>query len=234
MQTDHFAFLKTVIEEKGSGPRALVPILLAIQEKHGYLPTETLNLIPKMTQITAAAVKGVMTYYSHFRLNPAGRHTIRVCIGTACYVRGAEQTYQAFRAHLKIGDGDTDPNRLFTIARVACLGCCMLAPAVQIDDLIYGWVYPAEVGRIVDEFLEAVAARAEKPLPSIAGKDRGEVKICLCSSCLASGAKKIYDDLLRWSARYTFPIRTTQTGCTGMSFEAPLIKIGRASCRERV
>jgi NADH-quinone oxidoreductase subunit F len=137
------------------------------------LPPDLLAAIPELTCITPAAVKGVATFYPHFRLRPAGRHTIKVCIGTACYVKGAEQTYAAFRQVLKIGEGeDTDPARRFTVAKVACLGCCMLAPAVQIDDRIFGWVGPGKVDQVLDEFLTDLGTPAFQSAPGAGGSAR--------------------------------------------------------------
>ncbi|MBF0409031.1 MAG: NAD(P)H-dependent oxidoreductase subunit E [Candidatus Riflebacteria bacterium] len=220
--------MKNLIREKGTGPRSLVPLLLSIQEKFGYLPPEILNQIPEMTEISSSSIKGVMTYYSYFRLRPGGIHTIRVCIGTACYVKGAEKTYSAFREHLKIKDNDdTDPDRIFTVGKVACLGCCMLAPAVQIDDTIFGRVTADEVEKVLAEFNKCCLEKNifSEPDNFNSDKHRGEVKICLCSSCSASGAVRIYNGLLAWSKKYGFPLKTTQTGCTGLSFQAPIFKI---------
>jgi NADH-quinone oxidoreductase subunit F len=233
MDVNNREFLVGLIRDTGTGPRALVPLLLAIQARLGYLPIDLLNLIPTLTQITPTAIRGVMNYYAHFRLRPAGRHSIKVCIGTACYVKGSESTFQAFRDRLKIPDNDdTDPDRLFTVAKVACLGCCMLAPAVQIDDLIYGWVSPTEIRRVLDEFLRVTAERGKTVPVAFSAGFCGEVRLCLCSSCAASGANVIYNHLLAWSAGSGFPLKATQTGCTGLSFQAPLLKITDPEGRE--
>lgn len=219
-------FLEKIIKEKGRDKTVLVAILLAVQDKYRYLPENVLSLIPAMSNITAAAVKEVATYYSHFRLIPAGEHSIKVCIGTACYVKNAEQTYQAFKNYLKIAeDKDTDVDQKFTVSKVACLGCCMLAPAVQIDNLIYGWVEPSEVPRVIENFLKVCKEHGGSPQLPEPGKCSGEVKICLCSSCSAAGADKIYNQLLQWSVLHRFMVQPTATGCTGLSFEAPLIEV---------
>ncbi|MBF0543077.1 MAG: NAD(P)H-dependent oxidoreductase subunit E [Candidatus Riflebacteria bacterium] len=226
MSENNRLFLEKQIKDKGTGPRSLVPLLLSIQDQFGYLPIEILNMIPEMTQITPFAIKGVMTFYPHFRLRPGGKHTINVCIGTACYVKGAERTFQAFREYLKIKENDdTDPDRLFTIGKVACLGCCMLAPAVQIDDLIFGRVTADEIGRVISEFNKISQEKNQVPIIPVSEKFLGEVKICLCSSCAASGAIKVYNELILISGKYGCPIKTTQTGCTGISFQAPILKI---------
>jgi NADH:ubiquinone oxidoreductase subunit F (NADH-binding)/NADH:ubiquinone oxidoreductase subunit E len=226
MSNDNRRVLGSLIQDKGSHPGALVPLLLSIQDHFGYLPQALLELIPEMTRISPAMVRGVATYYSHFRLRPAGKHMIKVCTGTACYVKGAEQTYSAFRERLKIRDeDDTDPERLFTIAKVACLGCCMLAPAVQIDDRIYGWVTPSDTRRVLEEFLNEAAAPAPQRPESFPEGFHGEIRLCLCSSCAAAGADKVYRELREWTGRTGIPLKTALTGCTGLSFRAPLLRI---------
>jgi NADH:ubiquinone oxidoreductase subunit F (NADH-binding)/NADH:ubiquinone oxidoreductase subunit E/Pyruvate/2-oxoacid:ferredoxin oxidoreductase delta subunit len=218
--------MQSLVDRHGGKPHALVAILLSVQKKFGYLPADVLELIPQMTQISADRIKGVITFYSFFRLRPAGKHRINVCVGTACYVKGAELTFQAFKKDLKIADDDdTDPDRRFTIGRVACIGCCMLAPAIQIDDSVYGYVEPSEINRVIGEFEKSLSEKKHEAEFKISGEARGEVKICLCSSCIASGAGKIYAELLRWAERFNFPVKNTMTGCTGVSFAAPLIEI---------
>ncbi|HUS48046.1 MAG TPA: NAD(P)H-dependent oxidoreductase subunit E, partial [Phycisphaerae bacterium] len=132
----------------------LVPILQAIQGRYGYLPDEALRRVCQITDITASQVAGVSTFYSGFRLRPIGRHRIRVCVGTACHVKGASAVLDEVRAHLKIPDGaDTDPGGTFTVEKVACLGCCTLAPVVQIGDVVYGHLSKDTIARAVGEFL---------------------------------------------------------------------------------
>jgi len=120
--------------ETGRERRALIPLLMRINRRWKYLPQEALDYLPQITSLTPAQISGVATFYSRFRLRPAGVHFIQVCIGTACHVKGANDVFQAFRKYLAIPEGgDTDPAGLFTVETVACLGCCMLAPAVRID-----------------------------------------------------------------------------------------------------
>ena len=125
------SFVDKTVAELGRDPRALIAILLAIQEQYRYLPEEALRRICEITDITPAAVAGVSTFYDRFRHRPAGQHTVRVCVGTACHVKGAGVVHEAFCRHLGIEQGqDTDAARLFTVEKVACLGCCTLAPVV--------------------------------------------------------------------------------------------------------
>ena len=116
----------------GRKPEALIPILQALQERYGYLPEEALRRVCETTAITPAAITGVASFYDMFRMQPTGKHVVRVCRGTACHVAGAERVEDALRRHLHIPNGaDTDVDRQFTIEQVACLGTCTLAPVVQ-------------------------------------------------------------------------------------------------------
>jgi NADH:ubiquinone oxidoreductase subunit E len=125
-----------IVGSLGDSQEAIVPILRAVQDKYNYLPENVLRHICEITSITPAAMHGVSTFYSQFRHRPAGEHRIKVCIGTACHVKGAETVLNTFKQFLEIpANDDTDADRLFTVEKVACLGCCMLAPAVQIDDV---------------------------------------------------------------------------------------------------
>ena len=146
--------IERIVSEIGSEPSRLVAVLTAVQGELGYLPHEVLRHVARLTGIGPTRVQGVAGFYPQFRLAPSGKHTVRVCIGTACYVKGADQVTDAFRDHLRIPeDGDTDGDGLFTVDKVACLGCCMMAPVVQIGDAIYGHVQRDAVGAVLDDFL---------------------------------------------------------------------------------
>ena len=173
--------------ETGRERRALIPLLMRINRRWKYLPQEALDYLPQITSLTPAQISGVATFYSRFRLRPAGAHFIQVCIGTACHVKGANDVFQAFRKYLAIPEGgDTDPARLFTVETVACLGCCMLAPAVRIDDVVYGQVEPDKIENVLKDFLSSrqIAGRIQQ---SAGTEVSGEVRMCNCSSCAASG-----------------------------------------------
>ncbi len=219
------AELDAILESAGRGPAAVIPVLQAIQRACNYLPEDALRYVCAHSQITAAAIMSVASFYSQFRLKPAGRHVIKVCIGTACHVKGAEAVYEAFRRHLRIDPvADTDAARVFTVQKVACLGCCMLAPAVQIDDVTYGFVNPHGVERVVRDFL---AAQAESPSGATEpeGAVEGEARICLCTSCLAGGTRAVYEALRREAAALNVRVGVRSVGCTGLSFETPLVDI---------
>jgi NADH-quinone oxidoreductase subunit E len=116
----------------------LIPILQRIQAAYGYLPEDVIRELSERTGIFVTKIMGVATFYSQFRLQPIGEHTIRVCFGTACHVNGAEAIADALSDELKVPVGGTTPDGKFTLESVACLGCCSLAPVITIDDETYG------------------------------------------------------------------------------------------------
>ena len=142
-----------IVREHGRAPQAVVAILQAIQRRFGYLPPVALRHVCEVTEISPARMAGVSTFYRQFRHRPVGRHRIRVCHGTACHVAGAVEITESVRRHLAIeGDEDTDAKRVFTVEKVACLGCCSLAPCLQIDGITYGRLTPRSASRAVDRF----------------------------------------------------------------------------------
>ncbi|GAH46970.1 unnamed protein product, partial [marine sediment metagenome] len=144
-----------IIARVGRDESAVIPMLQAIQAEFRYLPRRALEYVCEKTDITASRIAGVSTFYSQFRHRPLGKHVIRVCIGTACHVKGANVVHDAVMRHLGIPEGDdTDPDGLFTVEEVACLGCCTLAPVVQIDTITYGHLKAGTVSQMVWDFME--------------------------------------------------------------------------------
>ena len=144
-----------IVRRVGSGQERLVELLQAIQERYRWLPGAALERVCETTAITPARITGVSTFYSGFRHRPVGKHVVRVCFGTACYVRGAELIADALNRYLGIEEGsDTDPERLFTVERVACLGCCSLAPCLTVEDVTYGHLTPQSAPKAIRDFLE--------------------------------------------------------------------------------
>ena len=138
------SFVDEIISSQGQGKDAAVPILRAIQAHYGYLPDEALRKVCKETAITPAQIAGTSTFYSQFRFSPVGKHLVKLCHGTACHVSGIGPITEELRRHLSIAPGeDTDPSRLFTLEKVACLGCCSLAPVIMIDEQTAGRLTPA-------------------------------------------------------------------------------------------
>lgn len=149
------SFVDGLVERLGRGPEAAVPILQAIQEHYRYLPDEALRRVCALTEITPAQVAGTSSFYARFRRSPVGRHVVKVCHGTACHVAGAQQVHDELRRHLGIAPGaDTDPQRLFTLEAVACLGCCSLAPVLTVGEETAGRLTPATARHALDAVAE--------------------------------------------------------------------------------
>jgi NADH-quinone oxidoreductase subunit E len=141
--------IQGIIEEVGKGPGSLIPVLQRSQEAFGYLSSETLKGISKEINISLSDIYGVVTFYSQFRLKPSGKHIIKVCHGTACHVGESEGISEALEDELKITHGETTPEGKFTLERVACLGCCSLAPCIMINNETYGRLTPDKARQIV-------------------------------------------------------------------------------------
>jgi len=149
------AIIEAIIAERGDTRAAVIPILQAIQARFRYLPEEALEHVCGRTEITRAQITEVATFYAQFRLKPVGRHIVKVCHGTACHVAGAPQITDALRRNLGLeGEEDTDADRLFTVTKVACIGCCSLAPCLMIDEITYGRLTPRTAPLTLKKFLD--------------------------------------------------------------------------------
>ena len=121
---------------------------------YGYLPIEVQRVIADTLDIPLAEVAGVVTFYSFFSTQPRGRHTIRVCLGTACYVRGGKKIVERIKELLDVEIGETTKDRLFTFEVARCIGACGLAPAMSIDDQVYKQVNPDKLEQILKRYYE--------------------------------------------------------------------------------
>ena len=144
--------LVKLCEEFGNQEGELINVLHKAQELVGYLPREVQEVIARQLNIPVSKVYGVVTFYSFFTMTPKGEHPISVCMGTACYVRGAEKVLDEFKRVLKINVGETTPDGKFSLTSLRCVGACGLAPVVLIDEKVYGRVTPGEVEKILKEF----------------------------------------------------------------------------------
>ena len=132
----------------------LINILHKTQETFGYLPPEVQQVIAKELSISEAKVYGVVTFYAFFTMKPKGKHKISVCMGTACYVRGAEKVVDELKKELNIKVGEITPDGQFSLDCLRCVGACGLAPVMLIGDKVYGRVEPKEVKSILDSYKE--------------------------------------------------------------------------------
>lgn len=130
----------------------LIPILQEVQEKLGYLPRTAMKEIAEYLNIAAIDVYGVVTFYNQFRLNPPGKHSIKVCLGTACHMKGGYISLDAWKRRLKINPRETTPDREFDLDTVACVGCCHMAPVTVVDGKPEGRVEPTRVDGILLAF----------------------------------------------------------------------------------
>lgn len=130
--------LKQVIEEKKDLRNPLIEILRTAQEIFGYLPIEVQEFIANEMGIPASKIYGVVTFYNFFSMKPRGKYTLNVCLGTACYVKGAPRLLQMISENLGVGLGETTPDGLFTISAVRCVGACSLAPVFVIGEDTFG------------------------------------------------------------------------------------------------
>lgn len=154
------ARLDEVIAEYRDKPGALVPVLQMAQAIFGYLPESALKKISLGLGKSYSEVAGVVGFYSFFSTTPRGKHTVRVCLGTACYVRGGKQVLKVLKDKLGIDVGDTTEDRQFSLEVARCFGACGLAPAIMIDGDVHQRVKPTKIQAILDQYRrkETVAA----------------------------------------------------------------------------
>ncbi|MDL2221798.1 NAD(P)H-dependent oxidoreductase subunit E [Parabacteroides sp. OttesenSCG-928-N08] len=143
-----------ICEEHGNKPGELINVLHKTQEMFGYLPVEVQKVIARQLAIPASKVYGVVTFYSFFTMLPKGKHPISICMGTACYVRGAERVLEEFEKQLNLKVGGTTPDGLFSLNSLRCVGACGLAPVVMIGERVYGRLTADKVKDILAEYEE--------------------------------------------------------------------------------
>jgi NADH:ubiquinone oxidoreductase subunit E len=147
-----FEELLAYIESQDKSQGVLMQTLHKAQEIFGYLPIEVQKFISEKTKIPMAEVYGVATFYTQFSLEPKGKHTIGVCMGTACYVKNAQMVIDRLQKELNVKVGDTTEDGIFTLEATRCLGCCGLAPVIMIDENVYGKVDPKDVPNILSNY----------------------------------------------------------------------------------
>ena len=138
-------------EAYGNQPGELINILHKAQDTFGYLPREVQEIIARQLSIPVSKVYGVVTFYSFFTMTPKGEHPISVCMGTACYVRGAEKVLDEFKRVLGLNVGETTSDGKYSLSSLRCVGACGLAPVVLIGEKVYGRIVPGDVEKILKE-----------------------------------------------------------------------------------
>lgn len=146
------AMLMDVIEQHKGDAGALMPILQEAQEIYGYLPIEVQSIISKETGIPLAEIYGVVTFYSQFSLKPKGKYKIAICLGTACYVKGAGEIYNKFSEKLGIANGECTADGKFSLEPCRCIGACGLAPVITVNEEVYGKLGVEDVDKILAKY----------------------------------------------------------------------------------
>jgi NADH-quinone oxidoreductase subunit E len=127
----------------------LIPLLQEVQGALGYLPSEAISAIAGYLDIHESEVFGVASFYNQFRFNPPGKHPVKVCLGTACHIKGGEIMMESWERRLEIKEGETTEDREFSLERVACVGCCALAPVCLVEEQVYGKVMTSTIDGIL-------------------------------------------------------------------------------------
>lgn len=143
---------KKIIQRYRKQKGVLIPILQDIQAAYGYVPKESIDLLSRELSIYPVEIYGVLTFYTQFHLMPQGEHIIKACQGTACHVMGGKDILNYLMEKFKVGEGQTTPDGMFTLERVACLGCCGMAPVVMVDNDFYGRCTIQEVETLLDKY----------------------------------------------------------------------------------
>ncbi|HKK82601.1 MAG TPA: NADH-quinone oxidoreductase subunit NuoE [Atribacterota bacterium] len=144
--------LKDFISKNKEKQGYLIPVLYEAQSLFGYLPEEVQKFVAEEMQISISEVFGVVTFYSYFRTQPVGRHTITICMGTACYVRGAKKILEALQDKLGIKMGETTEDMRFTLGEQRCFGSCGMAPVIMIDGEVHGRLTPNKLDPILEKY----------------------------------------------------------------------------------
>lgn len=153
--------IDAIVHKHNVEPGAVIPILQEIQEAYGHVPPVAIQRVAEHMNIPASEIYGIVTFYAQFRLQPLGKNLVRVCHGTACHLGGAEMVAEALTQATGAKEGETSPDDLFTVERVACLGCCSLAPCIMVNNETHGRLTPESVNKLVAEM-----RKQEAPTPA--------------------------------------------------------------------
>ena len=145
-------FIKDVCKSFGNKPGEVINVLHKVQGEFGYLPAEVQELVAKELNIPVSRVYGIVSFYSFFTMTPKGQYPISVCLGTACYVRGAEKVLDELKRQLGIGVGEVTPDGKFSLTCLRCVGACGLAPVIEVGEKVYGRMTPDRVKDVLAEY----------------------------------------------------------------------------------
>lgn len=162
LNTEEKEALDRILASHKRGRASLISVLQDVQAKLGYLHEQAMLEIAEHLQIDRSAVYGVATFYNQFRLTPPGKHPVKICMGTACHMRGGTFVLEAWERELDIEVGETTPDREFSLERVACVGCCTMAPVSVFEETVYGKMTPARIEGILARFRPVRAQGLQK------------------------------------------------------------------------
>ena len=145
-------FIKEVCKSYDNKPGEVINVLHKVQGEFGYLPAEVQELVAKELNIPVSRVYGIVSFYSFFTMTPKGQYPISVCLGTACYVRGAEKVLDELKRQLGIGVGEVTPDGKFSLTCLRCVGACGLAPVIEVGEKVYGRMTPDRVKDVLAEY----------------------------------------------------------------------------------
>jgi len=229
IEPSHDLFLEKLLARTGRGIEATIPILQGIQQEYHYLPATVLRRVSELTGIPLPHLVSVGSFYHQFRFQPTGRHRLRVCHGTACHVKSSENIQDAVQRALLIPDGsDTSPDGEFTVERVGCLGCCTLAPVVQIDHTTYGHLAPDTVSLMIEDFRATrheTVNDVDSVLPHREPTGAPEIRVGLGSCCIAKGSDELFHQLRHYIREFGRDIPVKRVGCVGMCHQTPIVEI---------
>ncbi|MCK5785900.1 MAG: NADH-quinone oxidoreductase subunit NuoE [Candidatus Sabulitectum sp.] len=142
----------SILEENDHGEGSLMPVLQAVDKHYGYLPEDVITYISSKLSVSLSDIYNIATFYNSFSLVPKGRHKISICMGTTCYVKGAEKLMQKLCSDLGVEPGGTTEDMRFSVEAARCIGCCSLAPAIMVNDKVYGRVKLTDLSGILKEY----------------------------------------------------------------------------------
>jgi NADH-quinone oxidoreductase subunit E len=141
--------ISSAVQSFAKHRKNLIPILQMIQHQMAYIPPDAFPVVARHLGVGICEVYGVATFYNQFRFNPPGKHAVKVCLGTACHVKGGEIILENFERKLGIRNGETTPDKEFSLERVACVGCCALAPVALVGENVQGHMAPSKVEGLI-------------------------------------------------------------------------------------
>ena len=162
-EAELYGRLEGILAEYKDRPGGLIPILQLAQGVFGHLPEKVLRRVGEALGKSYGEIAGVVSFYSFFSTTPKGKHTIRVCLGTACYVRGGKSVLEALKKELQIDVGGTTPDRLFSLEVARCFGACGLAPTIMVDKVVHQRVKATKIRQLLAQYRDASPAEEETP-----------------------------------------------------------------------